>query len=333
MPAGREVHDREPARAPRPSAPGRPAPRRSLAALTALLGAKTVQPRRSLAGSSACGAPPRRRCPVPASPFVRIIAAPSAMRRSASPEVARAAHERDRERPLVDVVLLVGRRQHLGLVDVVHAERLEDLRLDEVPDPSLRHHRDRDGVHDLLDLGRVGHARDPALRADVRRHALERHDGAGAGVLGDLGLLGGGDVHDDAALQHLGQSGLHPEGAGLALHGEPSFASRRTQTPAQRVYRSPSRPPHGPVGRPLPVPRRRRVTASAPRTSPTATIEAIAPTASGLRPPSARGGGVGDTTSALVGSVVEVGELEGGGDTRLRAAASGKIAMWGFACV
>ena len=28
----------------------------------------------------------------------------------------------------------------------------------------------------------------------------------GAGVLGDLGLLGVDDVHDDAALQHLGQA-------------------------------------------------------------------------------------------------------------------------------
>ena len=31
----------------------------------------------------------------------------------------------------------------------------------------------------------------------------------GAGLLGDLGLLGVGDVHDDAALQHLGQADLH----------------------------------------------------------------------------------------------------------------------------
>ena len=40
-------------------------------------------------------------------------------------EVRRAADERHLERPLVDVVGLVGRRQHLGLVDVVDLERLE----------------------------------------------------------------------------------------------------------------------------------------------------------------------------------------------------------------
>ena len=54
----------------------------------------------------------------------------------------------------------------------------------------------------------VAHARDAALGADVGGHALERHDGDGAGILGDLGLLGGDDVHDDAALEHLGESAL-----------------------------------------------------------------------------------------------------------------------------
>ena len=49
-------------------------------------------------------------------------------------EVGRAAHERHGERELVDVVGLVGGCQHFALVDVVDAERLEDLRLDEVAD-------------------------------------------------------------------------------------------------------------------------------------------------------------------------------------------------------
>ena len=38
----------------------------------------------------------------------------------------------------------------------------------------------------------------PPSRADVGRHALERHHRDGAGVLGDPGLVGGGDVHDHA---------------------------------------------------------------------------------------------------------------------------------------
>src|SRR5688572_27526242 len=48
------------------------------------------------------------------------------------PQVAAAAHERHLEVVLIDVVLLVGRREDLGLVDVVHLERLEDLGLGEV---------------------------------------------------------------------------------------------------------------------------------------------------------------------------------------------------------
>src|SRR5205814_1358739 len=60
-------------------------------------------------------------------------------------EITAAAHEGDPERELVDVEVLVGRRQHLRLVDVVDGERLEDLRLDEVADARLRHDRDRHG--------------------------------------------------------------------------------------------------------------------------------------------------------------------------------------------
>ena len=55
----------------------------------------------------------------------------------------------------------------------------------------------------------------PPCGADVGRHPLERHHRDGAGVLGDLGLLGGDDVHDDAALEHLGHAALDAGGAGL----------------------------------------------------------------------------------------------------------------------
>ena len=136
------------------------------------------------------------------------MAAPSQMRRSASPRLVAPHTNGHREGPLVDVVRLVGRGQHLGLVDVVDAERLEDLGLDEVADAGLGHHRDGHGRLDALDHLRVAHAGHAAVAADVGRHPLERHDGDRAGVLGDLGLLGRDDVHDDAALQHLGQAAL-----------------------------------------------------------------------------------------------------------------------------
>ena len=57
-----------------------------------------------------------------------------------------------------------------------------DLAFDKVADAGLGHDGDRHGLLDLLDQGRVRHARHAALGADVGGHALERHDGAGAGL-------------------------------------------------------------------------------------------------------------------------------------------------------
>ena len=152
-------------------------------------------------------------------------------------EVGAAADERDVEPPLVDVVLEVGGREHLGLVDVVDLEGLEDLRLDEVPDPALGHHRDRHGLLDLADLLRVGHARDAALDADVGGHALERHHGDGARVLGDPRVLGVDDVHDHPALEHLGEAGLDPHRAQLEHRGQSTTETAATaaQRPRFRV--------------------------------------------------------------------------------------------------
>src|SRR5713226_1198584 len=87
-------------------------------------------------------------------------------------EVATATNEWNLERMLVDVVLLVGGSQHLGLVDVVDPEGFQDLRLDEVPDPALRHDRDGHRLHDRADQRRIGHTRYAALLADIGRDAL-----------------------------------------------------------------------------------------------------------------------------------------------------------------
>jgi hypothetical protein len=130
-------------------------------------------------------------------------------------QVGAAADERDGERVLVDVMLQVGGRQHLRLVDVVDLERLEDLRLDEVADPALRHHRDRDSGLDLADLVGVGHPRHATLDADVGGDALERHHRARARLLRHASLLRVDDVHDHAALEHLGEARLDPQGADL----------------------------------------------------------------------------------------------------------------------
>ena len=79
-----------------------------------------------------------------------------------------------------------------------------------MPDAHLGHHRNRHRLHDFANHARSRHARHAAFFANVRRHALERHHRARAGVFRDLGLLGVGHVHNHAALQHLRQADFHP---------------------------------------------------------------------------------------------------------------------------
>jgi hypothetical protein len=154
--------------------------------------------------------------PVPASPFERIIAAPSEMRRSASPRLV-APHTNGTSKANLSMWWrLVGRGEHLGLVDEVDTERLQDLASTKWPMRALAITGidTRPGSLDHLGVAHPGHA---AVATDVGRHPLERHHGHGAGVLGDLGLLGGDDVHDDAALHHLGESPLDGEGSGASM--------------------------------------------------------------------------------------------------------------------
>lgn len=126
-------------------------------------------------------------------------------------EVTAAADKRHAEGALLDVALVVSGCQDLGLVNVVNAQGLEDLALDEVADTGLGHDRDGNGLLDLLDHGRVRHAGDAAVLANVGGDSLEGHDGAGTSFFGNAGLLGVGDVHDDTTLEHLGEAGLEGE--------------------------------------------------------------------------------------------------------------------------
>jgi hypothetical protein len=63
------------------------------------------------------------------------------------------------------------------------------LALNEVSNARLGHDGNGNGLHDLLDEFGVAHTRDAALGADIGGHALERHDGGGAGLFGDTGLF------------------------------------------------------------------------------------------------------------------------------------------------
>ena len=61
--------------------------------------------------------------------------------------------------------------------------------------------------------------------------AGEGHDGAGARLLGDMCLLGRGDVHDDAAFEHLGELTVELDalGRGLCLRHCGSFLRVRAE--------------------------------------------------------------------------------------------------------
>ena len=120
-------------------------------------------------------------------------------------EVLRAADKRHIELGFVDVIDVIGRGEHFGLVDVIDLDRLQDARFGDVADAHLRHDRDGNGLLDAADHGGVAHAAHAAGRADVCGDTLERHDGASARVFRDARLLGRGDVHDDTALEHLGE--------------------------------------------------------------------------------------------------------------------------------
>ena len=87
----------------------------------------------------------------------------------------------------------------------------------------------------LVDHVGVAHPADAALGPDVGGDPLERHHGDGAGVLGDLRLLGGDDVHDHAALEHLGHAPLDAGGAGLGVVRGVLSAMRRIVRPSGRL--------------------------------------------------------------------------------------------------
>ena len=128
-------------------------------------------------------------------------------------QIPAAADEGHREVVLPDVVLLIGGGQHLGLVDVVDPQRLQDLGFHEMPDPALGHDRDGHTPLDLLDDCGIGHTGHPPGRPDVGRHPLQCHDGAGPGVFRYFGVLRRHHVHDDPALQHLSEADLHRPGS------------------------------------------------------------------------------------------------------------------------
>ena len=132
-------------------------------------------------------------------------------------QVPRAAHEWNFESVLVHVMSFVSRSQHFRLIDVVHAQFLKYLGFSKMSDTALRHYGNGNRRHDFANLFGRGHARHTTLSANLRRNALQRHDRNGASFLGNHGLLGIGDVHDHAALEHFRQSSLQAQAVGVPV--------------------------------------------------------------------------------------------------------------------
>ena len=148
--------------------------------------------------------------PVPASPLVRIIAAPSEMRRSASPRSV-APQTNGTVKACLSMWWASSAGVSTSLSSMKSTSRA--CRIWASTKWPMRHLAITGMRHGLLDAGDhlgIAHAGHAAVGADVGRDALEGHDRAGARLLGDPRLLGRGDVHDDAALEHLREAALDP---------------------------------------------------------------------------------------------------------------------------
>ena len=121
-------------------------------------------------------------------------------------EISRTADERDFELSLVDMIYVIGRREHFGFIYVVYLDGLEYLSLYKVPDTAFCHYGDADCLLDTFYHFRIAHPRYTAGGADIRRDTFKCHDSACTGCFCDLCLLRSSDVHDHSAFEHLGET-------------------------------------------------------------------------------------------------------------------------------
>ena len=117
------------------------------------------------------------------------------------------------------MVTVVSWGENFGLIDVVDTDSFQHLGFHEVTNTSFRHHGDGDGFLNALDHVRIGHTSNATLCTNVGRNALEGHNGNRTGIFGNTSLLRVYNVHNDAALDHLGHAALDAVGTRLILVG------------------------------------------------------------------------------------------------------------------
>ena len=115
------------------------------------------------------------------------------------------ADKRHIELGLVDVVLVICRREHFTLVDIVDLDRLQDLCFCEMTDTALCHNRNADSFLNAANHFRITHTGHTAGCTNVCRNAFQSHNGTGTGCFSNLCLFRCGNVHNDTALEHLCQ--------------------------------------------------------------------------------------------------------------------------------
>ncbi|CAB5015400.1 unannotated protein [freshwater metagenome] len=81
----------------------------------------------------------------------------------------------------------------------------------------LCHYGNTYGIHNGVDHVGIRHARHPTLCANIGRDPLKSHYSYSAGILGNLGLFYVDDIHNDAALEHVGHPTLDSAGTSHCL--------------------------------------------------------------------------------------------------------------------
>jgi hypothetical protein len=131
------------------------------------------------------------------------------------------ANKRNFECSLVDVVYIISRREDFAFVDVVDFDCLQNLCFCKMADSALCHNRNANSILNALDHLRVAHTGNAASGTNVSRNPFQCHNGTSTSCFCNLCLFWCGNVHDDAALEHLSQFSVQFYLC-LVFHGEKS---------------------------------------------------------------------------------------------------------------